>query len=138
MLIHILNRLGAVCSEDVHDRFVTKKAQLQQGRHVWDELPSELFTLATVDNFDMLQSHTAVYCGDQQRSYHGTTIRSFSQIQQCILFNQIYPPPAPPPPPPPSPMQTSASTETLPQRSLHLPKLQPPLQYRTPKQLHVC
>ena len=62
-LIHILNQLGAVCSEDVHDRFVTRQAQIQQSRHVWDELPPHIFTLATVDNFDKLKSCCCILRG---------------------------------------------------------------------------
>ena len=40
-----------------------------------EDLPAEVFTVATVDNLDVLQSHAAVYCGDQHRSYHATTIK---------------------------------------------------------------
>ena len=87
-LLNILNRLGVTCSEDTHDRFVTMKAELQKKMHVWDSMDSHVFTLATVDNFDMLQSHSAVYCGDQGRSYHGTTI----QIVQPNPMLQLNPP----------------------------------------------
>ena len=31
--------------------------------------------VVTLDNLDFLQSNAAVYCGDQHRSWHGTTVR---------------------------------------------------------------
>ena len=67
--------IGAVASADTHDRFVTCVSAYQRERSVWDSLPQNVFSVASVDNFDMLQSHSAVFCGDQQRSYHGTTIQ---------------------------------------------------------------
>ena len=73
-LIKILNRLGATSSNNTHDHFVTHKVQVQQEKSVLDDLSAEVFTVATVDNFDVLRSRSAVYCGDQHRSYHGTTI----------------------------------------------------------------
>lgn len=71
-LLKIFNQLGAVCSPDTHDRFVTDVANTQRGKTIWDDLPNDTLTIASVD---MLQSCAAVYCGDQYRSYHGTTLQ---------------------------------------------------------------
>jgi hypothetical protein len=74
-LIRILNRLGVCVSTDTHDRLVTEIAEIQKQRDVWNDMSSEIFTIASADNIDFLQTHTAVYCGDKSRSYHGTTVQ---------------------------------------------------------------
>lgn len=75
LLIKMLNQLGCTCSADSHNRFVTERAEEMRQKNAWNELPSNVFTIASVDNFDMLRSHMSVYCGSQQRSYHGTTVQ---------------------------------------------------------------
>ena len=67
-----LNQFGMSSSVDTHDRYVTEIVEKQRKQTLH---PKNYFTVGSVDNFDMLQSHAAVYCGDQSRSYHGTTIQ---------------------------------------------------------------
>lgn len=74
-LIRILNRLGVSVSTDVHDNFVATIAEEARQTKVWDLFDPEIFTIITADNFDLLKRHAAVYCGNQYRSFHGTTIQ---------------------------------------------------------------
>ena len=53
-LLKVLN-FGAVSSPDTHDCFVTDVATHQRNKTVWDDLSDQI--LASVHNFDMLQSH---------------------------------------------------------------------------------
>ena len=87
-LLKILNRLGCTRSSDTHDRFVTQHAESRWCKDVWDELNSNVFTIASVDNFDILKSHSAVYCGDQNRSYHGTTLQ-LVQPDPSLIYHPI-------------------------------------------------
>ena len=86
-LLRILNRLGYTSSPDTHDRYVAHHATQQRTVSLWNDLSPSTFTVATVDNFDMLQSYSAVYCGNQQRSYHGTTVQIVQPNSDCHIVH---------------------------------------------------
>ena len=92
-LIKLFNRLGIVCSTDTHDRIVTEIAENERVKQISQSLIPNAFTVASVDNIDILKSHAAVYCGDQGRSYHGTTIQIFQPNPLLLLSsNSFFPP----------------------------------------------
>ena len=74
-LITMLNRFGAVASVETHRRFVQFQIQKQQKEGLLYDLDLAKFTVVTVDNIDFLQRHAMVYCGDQSRSWHGTSLQ---------------------------------------------------------------
>ena len=74
-LVRILNRLGVVASKDTHARYIEHVVtRYQEGSHI-RQLRPHGFTIASLDNLDFQASYVAVYCGDQHRSTHVTTIQ---------------------------------------------------------------
>ena len=54
LLMKVLNKLGCASSDDTHDQFVTEWAEEKRESQIWDELPAEVFTIASIGKFDML------------------------------------------------------------------------------------
>ena len=97
-LIRTLNRLGVCVSPDTHDRLVTSVAEQEKGKNLWDDLCRDTFIVNTIDNCDFGQRHAAVYCGDQSRSYHGTTVQLVQPVPSLKVdaSNSVTTPPATP------------------------------------------
>ena len=75
-LIKILNHFGAIASLKTHRRHVQYRIQSRIQEGVTSNLQKNTFTIVYVDNIDFLQSSALVYCGDQSRSWHGTTVQA--------------------------------------------------------------
>ena len=89
-LLKILNRLGCTSSSDTHDRLVTQYAEARRQESIWDVMSKQVFTIASVDNFDVLKSYSAVYCGGQNRSYHKTIIQLVQPDSSILYPNQPF------------------------------------------------
>ena len=74
-LIRLLNSVGAIASADTHQRYIQFKIERKHRSGISSELNMTNFSIVSVDNIDFLQRHAFVYCGDQSRSWHGTTVQ---------------------------------------------------------------
>ena len=84
-IITILNRLGAVASRDTLDRHIVNVSTQRKAKGLLKSLESNVFTVATTDNIDFLQSGASVYVGNQSRSWHGTSVQVVQPQQRLII-----------------------------------------------------
>jgi hypothetical protein len=84
-LVQVMNRLGMISSEDTHACYVDHVVRYSDNTCNID--PSDT-VVATLDNLDFLQSNAAVYCGDQHRSWHGTTVQILQPKPPTQLTNE--------------------------------------------------
>lgn len=73
-LIKVLNRVGAVSSEDAHSRLVTDVSQ-QRETELEKELNTPAVKLASIDNIDVLSKYGKAYAGKTSNIWHGTSIQ---------------------------------------------------------------
>ena len=73
LLIKIMNRLGACASADTLSRFIQYKVTSLDQRK---QLKPDSFTVVSADNVDFLHSYARVFCGNQNSSWHGTTVQA--------------------------------------------------------------
>ena len=57
-VVKILNRFGAIASEDTHSRLVTHVSSTRE-REIKSELTPNTFRVASIDNIDVLLSHAS-------------------------------------------------------------------------------
>ncbi len=75
-LIKIFNRFGVCVSNDTLLRHIQHKVQESASKGILQGLDLNILTLFTLDNIDFLHSHAQVFAGNQQLSWHGTTIQA--------------------------------------------------------------
>ena len=79
-LIKIFNRLGICASADTLARRIQYISSLRERVGAESECSSEALTFISSDNIDFLHSYAQVFCGNQQSSWHGTTVQAVQPI----------------------------------------------------------
>ena len=86
-LIKIMNRVGAVASNDTLQRHIESVSIYRLQKGLTHELNLNALAIVSVDNIDFLQSYAFVYSGDVSRSWHGTTIQVVQPSPPFVINN---------------------------------------------------
>ena len=78
-LIKVFNRLGVCASSDTLQRHIQGTTQQSIRSGLLQDMNCNLLTGFTIDNIDFMHSYSQVFSGNQQLSWHDTTI----QAVQC-------------------------------------------------------
>lgn len=75
-LMSVLSRVGATAGIDTYKRY--QKTVIDRNSEIGcnGNIPVAKFSVATVDNIDKNEPSKRMYCGDQSRGFHGTSIQS--------------------------------------------------------------
>ena len=88
-LIKMLNRLGAVASEDTHGRLVTFVSAQREMKQK-EELNSSAFKVASVDNIDVLSHFAKAYAGRPSNIWHGTSIQCVEPKPRSLILSSSH------------------------------------------------
>ena len=75
-LIKVFNRLGICVSFDTLLRHIQGTVQHLNKHRLLHGMNSNLITVFTMDNIDFMHSYAQVFSGNQQLSWHGTTVQA--------------------------------------------------------------
>ena len=72
----IVKPLRCVCvSPETHARYLQYRNQKRKSEGPMAAFPNNTFMFVSADNLDFIHGYARVYCGEQQSSWHGTTIQ---------------------------------------------------------------
>ena len=63
-------------SSDTLSRHIQTTVQQSDMKGILQGLDPSILTVFSMDNIDFLKSYTQVFCGNQQLSWHGTTVQA--------------------------------------------------------------
>ena len=75
-MINILNRLGVCSSIDTLLRRIQYITSVREDTGAEHKCNARALTFISADNIDFLHSYAQVFCGNQQSSWHGTTVQA--------------------------------------------------------------
>ena len=87
-LITILNRFGICSSVDTLKRIIHSVSLDRKNAGTRSLLVEKVFTVASTDNVDFLQSSATAYSGDQHRSWHATSIQLVQPMPDTAVHRE--------------------------------------------------
>ena len=87
-LITILNRFGICSSVDTLKHVIHSVSLDRKSAGTRSQLVDKVFTIASTDSVDFLQSNASVYSGDQHHSWHATSIQLVQPMPNIAIHSQ--------------------------------------------------